>query len=412
MTLPTNPRCLLITTHYLPLVGGAQTVYDELARNLHGHLVILTSHCDYTSGKEVRGWNEFDRNASYNIIRLPKMRPRLLSGIPSFIDRFINACSGFEITRQIKKRIRNEMQQHQYDAICIGALDALGYLVSWAQSEFSVPVLIYAHGEEIGQTPYNLRADKRRASAIDAADGIVTVSSYTQDLLQSKYSLNADRIEVVTNGVDFQRFSARKHAEVRHKLGVGNGPLVVSVGRLVSRKGFDQLIEAWNKVRGAVPGAELVIAGSGPYGPELEQLIAGEGLGDHVHMLGRVDNEMLPSLYASADLFAMPNRTMPDGDTEGFGLVFLEAAAVGTPAVGGRAGGVPDAILDGKTGVLVDGNDTDEIADAIIGLLRDDERREKMAKAAQAHAKTQGWDGKARQFMAFVERLIQEKKAS
>ena len=107
------------------------------------------------------------------------------------------------------------------------------------------------------------------------------------------------------------------------------------------------------------------------------------GISKSVQLLGHVSDGQLPSLYASADVFAMPNRTLPDGDTEGFGLVFLEAAAAGTPSIAGRAGGAVDAVLDGKTGLLVDGTDIGAISFAVTEFLTNEVRCGEMADAAR-----------------------------
>ncbi len=154
-----------------------------------------------------------------------------------------------------------------------------------------------------------------------------------------------------------------------------------------------------------MPNVTLSLAGKGPIYDRLTAEIKRLNVDDSVKQLGFVSDENLVALYQSADVFTMPNRTMPDGDTEGFGLVFLEAAASGVPSVGGHAGGATDAIVHGKTGLLVDGNDTGAIAKALIRLLVDNEARSKMAKAAFEFAHRNDWAVKARQFNQVVASL-------
>lgn len=403
-------KCLLVTTHYRPLVGGAQMVYDALASAVPQRFTVLTSQKDYTSGREVPNWRAFDSQASYQIERLPKVRPNLKEGNVSLASRLALHLDAWKIRRDLKRTIKQNLREGHYDAICIGAIDALGYLLPWIRKNFSIPVILYTHGEEICQQAFNDRAEKRRRAVLQGADGIVAVSSFTKKIIAEKYGVAAAKIETITNGVDIQRFSTPTHECVRKDLGIGEGPLVVAVGRLVARKGFDKLIHSWVRVKDAVSTGSMVIGGVGPMEGPLREMIEKKGLEDSVQLLGMVPDDLLPSLYAAADLFAMPNRTMPDGDTEGFGLVFLEAAAAGTPAVGGKAGGVPDAIIDHRTGVLVDGENEAEIAKEIIGLLNDDKRRAAMGKAAREHDMTQGWDAKAQQFLDFVDRLTEERK--
>lgn len=398
-------KCLLITTHYGPLIGGAQTVYDAIASSHNADITVLTAYGDYTTGQEVQGWQDFDQSRPYGIYRIQAVRPGMLGRDQKLLSRAMVHAQALFVSRKLKQAIRQQLAAKDFDVICIGALDALGYLVPWLKKEFAKPVILYTHGEEICQEPYNRRAENRRRAALQAADGLVAVSSFTRDLMAEKYEVDRSRIEVITNGVDFERFSGLPDENVRQKFGIPLGPLVVGVGRLVSRKGFDKLLESWPKIRAAVPSACLAIGGSGPLLPALQALSEDAEMNGSVHLLGRVPDEFLASLYASADLFVMPNRTMPDGDTEGFGLVFLEAGAGGVPAIGGNAGGVPDAIIDGETGLLVDGEDAGAIAFAVIDLLNDEVRRKAMGERAREHARTQGWDTKAAQFTAFLKRI-------
>jgi phosphatidylinositol alpha-1,6-mannosyltransferase len=158
---------------------------------------------------------------------------------------------------------------------------------------------------------------------------------------------------------------------------------VFGASRLVPRKGFDVLIDAV----GGVPDAQLAIAGAGRDRARLERRAARAGLGDRVRFLGRVpDDDSYPRLFAAADVFSMPCRERWAGlEAEGFGIVFLEAAAAGVPVVAGRSGGSHEAVVDGETGMVVDGQ-VDDVRDAIVGLLTDDTRRLAMGAAARARA--------------------------
>lgn len=391
------------------MVGGAQTVYDAVASARPADFDVLTASRDYTTGQKVPGAEEFDNNAPYPIARLEDLRPPLVSGQVGLGKRVLMALQDRLLRRKIVQHLKQLSIENSYEIIVLGALDALGWMVAPLRAIYpDAKVVIYTHGEEISQTTYSPRADQRRREALQAADGVVAVSSFTAGLLASKYGVAPGRIEQVTNGVDLSMFESLPRENARPHFGLGNGPLVLAVGRLVPRKGFDMLVEAWPRILAAVPGAELAIAGTGPLSASLKAAAERPEMNGSVHMLGFVPDEMLPSLYASADLFAMPNRTMPDGDTEGFGLVFLEAAAAGTPSVGGNAGGAVDAIIDGETGKLVDGTDTGAVAFAVSELLNDEVSRKRMGEAARAYALTQGWDGKAEQLVKFFNRLREE----
>lgn len=163
----------------------------------------------------------------------------------------------------------------------------------------------------------------------------------------------------------------------------GSGPLLLSVGRLVPRKGHDRLLDAFARVRAAVPQARLLIAGDGPRREALAAQIGALGLADHVTLAGFLPPPQLEAAYRAADLFVLPCREGAGGDTEGFGLVFLEAGARGLPVIGGDTGGVGEAIVHGETGLLVDGTDGDALASAIESLLRDPSRAAAMGVAGR-----------------------------
>jgi len=398
-------RCLIVTTHFRPLIGGALTVYDALARCAPDQIALLTASSDYTNGHEVDGWRAFDRDAPYEITRLAALRPQMLAPGAGIIAKIISKFKGLLINRRVLRETTRCALRGNFDVVCIGAQDALGWMVKPLQDRTNAKVIIYVHGEEVSQVAYSDKAESQRKTALKAADGLTAVSSFTAGLLSTKYGVPMERIQLQNNGVDLQTFNGVLRVTDRTKYRLPNGPYVFSCGRLVERKGFDKLIEAWPKVAAAMPGVKLVIGGKGPLEAGLIASIAKLGIGDSVQMLGWIEEGALASCYGFADLFIMPNRTMPDGDTEGFGLVFLEAAAMGTPSIAGRAGGAVDAVIDGETGLFVDGNNTGEISSALIEILSNDTRRQAMAKAAQKHARTQGWQVKTLEFLDFVGRL-------
>ena len=400
-----SEKCLFVTTHYCPLVGGAQTVYDALARSRPDDFAVLTGYIDYATGLPVDGWRHFDQSSPYRITRIPEMRPPMLMGKPGFLAKTISWLRARLIWRRVSRAVLNEHAREGFQTICIGALDSLGWLVEPLRANTSAKIVLYTHGEEISQIPYSQEAETRRGTYLRDADGVVAVSSFTRDLIMEKYGVDGSRIGLVSNGVDLARFKKPIDATTRQKLGLTAGPLVLSLGRLVPRKGFDKLLEAWPEILASVPGAQLAIAGKGPLEADFADRAGAAEMQGSVTMLGHVVADLLPSLYATADLFVMPNRTMPDGDTEGFGLVFLEAAAAGTPSVAGRAGGAVDAVIDGTTGAFVDGENVAEIAETVANLLLDDVGRNALARAAKAHAETQCWAQKADDFLAFIDRL-------
>jgi phosphatidylinositol alpha-1,6-mannosyltransferase len=233
-----------------------------------------------------------------------------------------------------------------------------------------VRLTIVAHGSEIARQTGAARSFALR-TVLARADRIVAVSSFTARLVTETSGRRAD---VVPNGV-------APFDVVRAPSAI---PSVVSVGRLIPRKGFDRLLPAFARVANERE-ALLEIVGDGPQRAELEALAARLGIRERVRFLGAIDDPALYDAYARAWCFAMPNRR--EGyDVEGFGLVFLEAAVAGLPSIGGRGSGAEDAIDDGATGFLVDGNDVDAIAGALRRLLGEREATFAMGAAARRRA--------------------------
>jgi phosphatidylinositol alpha-1,6-mannosyltransferase len=190
----------------------------------------------------------------------------------------------------------------------------------------------------------------------------------------------------LTPGVDVDTFRPGVDGSVvRARYGLDDRPVIVCVSRLVERKGQDTLIRALPYVRRHVPGAALLLVGAGPYHDELIRLAHDTGVAEHVVLTGGVRYADLPSHYAAGDVFAMPCRTRHFGmDSEGLGIVYLEASASGLPVLAGDSGGAPDAVRDGVTGYVVPGGDEDAVAVRLVELLDDGELRRRMGSAGRA----------------------------
>lgn len=196
--------------------------------------------------------------------------------------------------------------------------------------------------------------------------------------------------------VDRFRPDPEARAELRERYGLGGRPVVVCLSRLVPRKGQDILIRAMPVIRHRVPEAALVIVGGGPYAETLHKLAHSYGVADDVIFTGGVPGAELPAHHAMADVFAMPCRTRGAGlDVEGLGIVYLEASACGVPVVAGTSGGAPETVLDGETGLVVDGNDVGVVASAVSDLLADPARAAAMGVAGR-HWAVDNWQWRAK----------------
>jgi len=198
---------------------------------------------------------------------------------------------------------------------------------------------------------------------------------------------------VVPPGVDAERFTPlddEERAKARAGFGLPiDAPVITCVSRLVPRKGIDSLVRAAGRLVLELPDLVVAIAGSGRERARLERLAASTGA--PVRFLGRVPDDGLPGLYGCGDVFAMLCRTRWGGlEQEGFGIVFVEAAAAGVPQVAGASGGSADAVAHGETGLVVgDPTDVAAVADALRELLRDPARRRSMGIAGRRRAKTE-----------------------
>jgi phosphatidylinositol alpha-1,6-mannosyltransferase len=267
-------------------------------------------------------------------------------------------------------------------------------LAAWAVRKLGGPPYVcWAHGEEVSYARGSRELRALMSLVQHDADAILANSQNTAEVLRSA-GAPADRIAVVYPGVDGTRFrpDGADAMSIRRKVAREGEVLLVTVGRLQRRKGHDLVIRAMAELRHSDPVLRYLIVGDGEERERLEQLARDHDVSDRVVFLGAVASEMLPSCYAAADIFVHPNRT--EGlDFEGFGLVFLEAAAAGLPVIAGRTGGAPEAVEAGQTAVLVSGTDLGELVSSLQALLADPARCRAMGRAGRERALGQfSWD--------------------
>ncbi len=213
---------------------------------------------------------------------------------------------------------------------------------------------------------------------------IVAISQYTRDQLTA-FGAPRERIEIVYPGATLPPpVEASAVHDIRRRQVLGDGPVILSVGRLIERKNQIALVEAMPTILERHPDAMLVLAGRGPTLSRIARRAGELGIRDHVALPGKVDDAELAALYATAAVFALPCKDAGDGHVEGFGLVFVEAGAYGKPVVAGRGGGVEDAVIDGETGLLIDPDDPNAIAEASLKFLDDPEFAARVGAAGKA----------------------------
>ncbi len=265
-------------------------------------------------------------------------------------------------------------------------------------SRFDVPTLVTAHGGDAfalqkGPLPALKRWTLNRADA------------WTSNTAATAAAAGVSRPAIIIPmGVDFDHFSGGDPTDL---IPLKDGqPLILFVGRLVEKKGVGDLLDAFARLVPAL-ACRLWIIGDGEQRPALEAQARRLGLGDKVRFWGRRPHHELPAFYAAADLFAAPSVTDRRGDTEGQGVVFLEAMASATAVIATRTGGIEEVIEDGRHGLLVEPGDPDALAAAMTRLLRDENLRHRLARQGQRQARGYAWPVIGRRFAELYRQLAE-----
>jgi phosphatidyl-myo-inositol dimannoside synthase len=247
---------------------------------------------------------------------------------------------------------------------------------------------------------------------LNNSKGIIAVSNYTAGLLKNVKLSEEMPLEIIPNGVDINIFKpSNPDNSILKKYNIKPGFRLLSLGRLIERKGFDTTIKAMAKIadksgQAGIRDIHYCIAGKGPYENELKELIYKYSLEERVHLLGFIPDEDKSVIYNIADLFVMPSRELPK-DVEGFGITYLEAAASGIPSIGGKSSGAEDAIVDEVTGYLVDPMNIDEIVDKIIKLYNNRDNLYRLGLNALERARNNfTWEIVSKRIECFINRNI------
>jgi phosphatidyl-myo-inositol dimannoside synthase len=318
-------------------------------------------------------------------------------GLPFEVERICMSMDDWDPTQptslwaylRMFRRIRKVLRRHGPCQIhCMKVLPE--GLIAWCLRHFSrIPYLVYAHGEEIQMRLTSRKLNWLIPPLYKGAANVIANSLYTKTLLE-EMGVRSDRIHVIRPGVDATAFQFDKalRRSIRQQYNLNEAPILLTIGRLQRRKGQDMVIRALPLVRNNYPDIRYLIVGNGEELEFLRQIAKEEGVQDSVIFTGQISDEERRAFYAACDIFVMPNRQV-GADIEGFGIVFLEAGAAGKPVIGGRSGGTGEAIQEGITGVRVDGENREEIAAAIIDLLRDPKKMMCMGERGKQWVETE-----------------------
>lgn len=362
----TDHNHLVLTELFLPTKGGTAVWAAEVFPRLGGkgtHIVTAS-----VPGQEAVDAVHPNSVHRLNLRRVWWLRPESLG----MYARFFFKSLGLAL-------------RHDFESI--HAIRSLPEgLSGWAVARLrGIPLIVYAHGEELTSWVQGGKYQAMRF-ALRHADCVIANSEFTREQLLGM-GVDSQKVIIINPGVDIDVFHPGYRTEdLRQSIGLDeNQKLILSVGRLMCRKGFDRVIAALPRLLERGINAHHAIIGIGDEEDYLRRTAQENGVADRVHFLGHVEPDDLPRWYCAADVFAMPNRQV-GRDTEGFGMVYVEAGACGTPAIAGNAGGTGSAVLDGETGLRVDGDDPDAITEALYRILSDDAFATRLGDAARRRA--------------------------
>lgn len=341
-------RTLVVTNDFPPRTGGIESFVLAMTRRFPaGEVVVHTAR--------QRGDTAFDATLDFPVVRDPS---------PLMVP-----------TPQIARRAAQIARSEGCDRVWFGAAAPLGLMAPTLRAAGVERTVATTHGHEVWWA--TVPATRPLLRRIGEVNDVVT---YLGDYCRRRISralTPAARARMVrfTPGVDDAWFRpGAGGAQVRERLGLGGRPVVVCVSRMVARKGQDVLVRSLPHLKERVPDAALLLVGDGPHRAHVEGLVDRLGLRDDVVLTGRIPWDDTPAYYDAGDVFCMPTRTRLLGlEPEALGICYLEAAATGLPVVVGDSGGAPDAVLDGRNGLVVPGRDERAVADACATFLLDRE---------------------------------------
>ena len=379
---------LLLAFNFPPLGGGIARWMGELAlRYPPRSLIVSTGRHSGSDASDPRFPHPIDH------VGIRATRLRTLNGLALWTARADTL-----------------VRRHRPGFVWCAELKPAGYPARWLRARYRLPYGVLVHGTELLLLQAKMRRSRFKwwtaRQLLGGASVVVANSRWTADLARSvlgalgRPALARD-VRVVPLGTTPSHFHPGIDPRpVRAKYGLDGGPWLLTVSRLDTHKGIDTAIRALPAVRAAFPTVRYAVAGVGSRRPEFERLVATLGLGDAVRFLGFVADDELPALYNAADLYVGASRRY-DLLAEGFGIALVEASACGLAVVAGDSGGVPDAVRDGETGLLVDPDDPAAVTAGITRLLGDPALRRRLGDAGRRAVETYyNWDRVARDLIA------------
>ncbi len=367
-------KVLVVTNKFAPHRGGTAVVWEEWCKHWPSENLVVIAPV-------MPGAKIFDRSVAFRVVRVwypdvPKLRVPFLCfmlALRTLLECLLNRPSLIHCG-------------HVFENGPVGLI---------AKGLLGIPYCIHTYGEELILASRSRSLRGLVSWILPEAHLVTSISHYSANLLKI-FDYHAECL-IIHPGVNSDHYSPGETGTVlQDTYAIPPGPKLITVGRLMERKGHARVLAVMPTLRRIFPDLRYIIAGAGPFESELRTLVEKYELDQVVHFLGIVPDAVLPTILRECTLFVHPNGVSRKGDTEGFGIVFLEAAATGLPVVGGDSGGVRDAVLDKQNGLLVDPESQEELLEALTLLLSSPDLRSSMGEAGRSWACAHDWATPAR----------------
>lgn len=380
-------RLLMISSEFPPGPGGIGTHAFQLAKyfSVHGSYVSVISPQEYASEEEIKVFNEAQ---SFEITRLP-----------SYTNKPYQVLERLILLRKTIRHFNPEL------------VVVSGGKTSWAMpillNAYKTPWVLVGHGTEFGSRSL-LPTWLTRVSG-NAADAVICVSEYTRQALHA-IGINKPPVFVIHNGADHTLYYPLPDNEIRSfrmEHGAHDKFVLLTVGKVYDRKGQEVVIRALPLILKRHPNVVYWMVGMPQEQQKLSKIAQELGVSEHIRFLGLVSNQDLLKYYNACDLFVMTSRQLADGNFEGFGIAVIEAALCGKAAVVSDNSGLAEAVKHGETGLIVPQNDPVKTSEAVISLMEDRQKFEKLSTQAYHNAiENQTWDKVGERYSQVFEKIV------
>lgn len=361
-------RCLLVTLEYPPFHGGIAHYYSHL----------------------VDAWP-----ATEELAVLDNNQQQL------------QASKGFWSWRRSFKAIWQTVKSQKINYIFVGQILPLGTVV-WILS-YVLPIKygVFLHGMDWGQATRRPRKYWLAKKIIKRATTIIAANSYVAGLIKQALPAIGNRLVVINPGlsqIEPPLVSPDYLQQLRQRYDILGKPVLLTIGRLVERKGVDQVLQSLPQLLGKYPNLCYIVVGQGPYLAACQKLASNLGVSSAVIFVTSADDQERTAWYQLADIFIMPARQL-GGDFEGFGIVYLEANQAGKPVIAGQSGGVGDAVVDGLNGLMVNPESVSQIVAAVSRLLDNPVFGHQLGQAGKTRLAEFLWPTQAAKLAKFINKI-------